>query len=116
MGARFEALDKGVLMASLDPRYTQVAFNSIPVQVCCRVYGFFFDKAVSTCKTGGYKNILYEVYSFNELNSVVFFLVKIFKDLPLTCQAASFFAIFVWLHKLEGPGIEVPTALRDSGL
>ena len=34
MGARFEALDEGVLMAPLDPRYTQVGFNSIFVQVC----------------------------------------------------------------------------------
>ena len=36
MGARFEALDEGVLMAPLDPRYTHVAFNSISVQVCGR--------------------------------------------------------------------------------
>ena len=34
MGARFEALDEGVFMASLDPRYTRVSFNSIFVQVC----------------------------------------------------------------------------------
>ena len=34
MGARFEALTEGVLMAPLDPRYTQVGFNSTSVQVC----------------------------------------------------------------------------------
>ena len=33
-GAHFEALIAGVLMAPLDPRYTQVGFNSIFVQVC----------------------------------------------------------------------------------
>ena len=34
VGAHFEALDEGVLMASLDPRYyTQVGFNYISVQV-----------------------------------------------------------------------------------
>ena len=33
MGARFEALDEIVLMAPLDPRYTQVGFNLISVQV-----------------------------------------------------------------------------------
>ena len=32
--AHFEDLDEGVLMALLDPRYTQVRFNSISVQVC----------------------------------------------------------------------------------
>ena len=34
MGARFEALIEGVLMAPLDSRYTQVGFNLISVQVC----------------------------------------------------------------------------------
>ena len=34
MGARFEALMEGVLMAALDSRYTQVGFNLISVQVC----------------------------------------------------------------------------------
>ena len=34
MGAHFEALTEGVLMAPLDPRYTQVGFNLISVQVC----------------------------------------------------------------------------------
>ena len=34
MGALFEALDVGVLMAPLDLRYTQVGFNLISVQVC----------------------------------------------------------------------------------
>ena len=33
VGARFEALTEGVLMAPLDPRYTQVGFNLISVQV-----------------------------------------------------------------------------------
>ena len=32
--AHFEALDEGVLLVSLDPRYTQVGFNLIYVQVC----------------------------------------------------------------------------------
>ena len=34
VGAHFEALIEGVLMAPLDPRYTQVGFNLICVQVC----------------------------------------------------------------------------------
>ena len=34
MGAHFEALDEGVLVAPLDSRYTQVGFNIISVQVC----------------------------------------------------------------------------------
>ena len=34
MGACFEALTEGVLMAALDSRYTQVCFNVIVVQVC----------------------------------------------------------------------------------
>ena len=39
-GARFVALDEGVLMAPLESRYTQVGFNFISVQVCVpyRVY------------------------------------------------------------------------------
>ena len=34
MGAHFEALIEGILMAPLDSRYTQVGFNLISVQVC----------------------------------------------------------------------------------
>ena len=34
VGAHFEALDMGVLLVLLDPRYTQVGFNLISVQVC----------------------------------------------------------------------------------
>ena len=34
MGAHFEALPEGVLMASLDLRYIQVGLNLISVQVC----------------------------------------------------------------------------------
>ena len=34
MGTRFKALDEGVLLVPLDPRYTQVGFNLISVQVC----------------------------------------------------------------------------------
>ena len=34
VGAHFEALDEGDLMASLDSRYTQVGFNLLSVQVC----------------------------------------------------------------------------------
>ena len=33
-GARFKALVEGVLMATLDSKYTQVGFNLICVQVC----------------------------------------------------------------------------------
>ena len=33
VGARFEALDDGVLVAPLDSRYTQVGFNPFSVQV-----------------------------------------------------------------------------------
>ena len=34
MGAHFEALDEGVPLVPLDPRYTQVGSNRIHVQVC----------------------------------------------------------------------------------
>ena len=34
MGAHFEALDEGVLLVPLDPRYTQVGFNLVSIQVC----------------------------------------------------------------------------------
>ena len=34
VGARFEALDEGFLMAPLDTRYTQIEFHSISVQMC----------------------------------------------------------------------------------
>ena len=34
MGAHFEALDEGVLLVPLDPRYTKVDFNLVLVQVC----------------------------------------------------------------------------------
>ena len=47
MGAHFKALDEGVLLVPLDPRYTQVGFNLISVQVCnlkgfdaCQVFVF----------------------------------------------------------------------------
>ena len=33
MGAHFEALDEGVLLVLLDPRYTQAGFNLVSVQV-----------------------------------------------------------------------------------
>ena len=32
--AHFEALDEGILLVPLDPRYTQVGFNLISVQLC----------------------------------------------------------------------------------
>ena len=38
MGAHFEALDDGVLLVPLDPRYTQVGFNLVPVQVCASLW------------------------------------------------------------------------------
>ena len=34
MGAHFEAIDEGVLLVPLDPRYTQVGLNLVSVQVC----------------------------------------------------------------------------------
>ena len=34
VGAHFEALDEGVLLVPLYPRYTQVGFNVKSVQVC----------------------------------------------------------------------------------
>ena len=34
MGAHFEALDEGVLLVPLDPRYIQVGCNFFSVQVC----------------------------------------------------------------------------------
>ena len=37
VGAYFEALDEGVNLVPLDPRYTQVGFNLISVQVCAKL-------------------------------------------------------------------------------
>ena len=34
MGENFEVLDEGVLVVPLDPRYTQIGFILICVQVC----------------------------------------------------------------------------------
>ena len=34
MGDKFEALDEGILMASMDCRYTRFGFNLVSVQVC----------------------------------------------------------------------------------
>ena len=34
MGAHFKALDECVLVTPLDPRYVQVGFNLVSVQVC----------------------------------------------------------------------------------
>ena len=34
MGALFKALDEGVLLGPWDPRYTQVGFTLVSVQVC----------------------------------------------------------------------------------
>ena len=42
MGAHFEALDEGVLLVPLDPRYTQVGFNLVSVQVCKEYQRFSF--------------------------------------------------------------------------
>ena len=42
MGAHFEALDEGILLVPLDPRYTQVGFNLIYDQVCIH-YRSCFD-------------------------------------------------------------------------
>ena len=36
VGAHFEALE-GFFMAPLDPRYTQIGFNLVSVQVCARI-------------------------------------------------------------------------------
>ena len=42
MGAHFEALDEGVLLVPLDPRYTQVGFNLVSVQVCVSLVEMVF--------------------------------------------------------------------------
>ena len=36
MEAHIEALDEGILLVTSDPRYTQVGFNLVSVQVCGR--------------------------------------------------------------------------------
>ena len=43
MGAHFQSLKEGVLMAPLDSRYTQVVFKLITVQVCASI---FFNKGI----------------------------------------------------------------------
>ena len=47
MGAHFEALDDGVLLVLLDPRYTQVGFNIVSVQVCHTVMVFLSNLLIS---------------------------------------------------------------------
>ena len=37
MGAHFEALDEGVRVLPLEPRYTHIGFNLVSVQVCCKL-------------------------------------------------------------------------------
>ena len=39
VGAHFEALHERVLLVCLDPRYTQVGFNLVSVQVCLALSG-----------------------------------------------------------------------------
>ena len=54
MGAHFEAIDKGVLQVPLDPRYTQVRFNLVSVQVwpsncvcvCVCVFKFLLKQSI----------------------------------------------------------------------
>ena len=57
MGAHFEALIEGVLMAPLDSRYSQVGFNLMSVQVCRRLSSLFshflYHYASSTEQTSG---------------------------------------------------------------
>ena len=37
VGAHLKALDEGILLVPLDPRYNQVGFNLISVQVCSQI-------------------------------------------------------------------------------
>ena len=46
MGVHFEALDEGVLLVPLDPRYTQVGLNLVSVQVCNHITN---DVAATMC-------------------------------------------------------------------
>ena len=46
VGAHFEALKEGVLMAPLDSRYIQVGFNVFSVQVCWERKNFGSSKIV----------------------------------------------------------------------
>ena len=55
MGARFEALIEGVLMAPLDSRYTQVGFNLISVQVCV--------VRTTDCKEGKIFQLVFSLHS-----------------------------------------------------
>ena len=50
MGAHFEALDEGVLLVPLDPRYTQVGFNLISVQVCFSFFFHFYSLSLSCAR------------------------------------------------------------------
>ena len=43
VGAHFEALIEGVLMAPLDSRYTQVGFHLISAQVCAGLLTSWFS-------------------------------------------------------------------------
>ena len=52
MGAHFEALYEGVLVAPLESRYTQVGFNLISVHVCYIDVLFMIAKVLENCLLG----------------------------------------------------------------
>ena len=49
-GGHFEALDEGVLLVLLDPRYTHVGFNHISVQVWNVLNNYFLTFQGVTAK------------------------------------------------------------------
>ena len=63
VGAHFEAHSKGVLMAPLDPRYTQVGFDSISVQLHYRSFLRAPRKKYLSQKSHGYFDILVRYFS-----------------------------------------------------
>ena len=72
MGAHFEGLDEGVLPVPLDPRYTQVGFKLVSVQVCwplaIKVLVLLeFDESWSKVFDTEYKNKKAMINAFDEL-------------------------------------------------
>ena len=67
VGAHFEALDEGLLVAPLDSRYTQVGFNLISVQVCINFESLLLQNF-------DYKYCIVQVFCMEKMAFDIFYL------------------------------------------
>ena len=73
MGAHFEALNEGVLLVPLDPRYTQVGFNIISVQVCSSRRSVFCAAKLLFNFGGGLRREILNVLANNHQQIITIF-------------------------------------------